>query len=194
MFQYDEILKAVKSLAANDPVAGFSHCQIQEIKVRQLGFQSAHHMRETLKHLNPASFPSVSVSLMRKICERRLPSLDCEYFEFMMLPKGGVGFYSEWAGWDRFGDEVRVPRPLDGIPTVQGLRKLAKYPIYVVESQKELTAWRYNWQATALIPGQLARETFPLSFNKRLLVDSNPPMDLVKAKSRGMYNGNIAKD
>lgn len=168
MFKYDEILKAVKSLAANDPIGGFSHCQILEIKIRQLGFQSAHHMRETLKHLSPARFPSVSVSLMRKICERRLPSLDCEYFEFMMLPKGGVGFYSEWAGWDRNGDEVRVPRPLDGISTTQGLRKLAKYPIYVAESQKEVTAWRYNWQSTTLIPGQLARETFPLSFSKRV--------------------------
>jgi hypothetical protein len=194
MFQSQEIFDAVKSLAANDPINGFSHCQILEIKVRQLGFQSFHHMRETLKHLSPSVFSTVSISLMRKICEKRLPTLDCAYFEFMMLPKQGVGFYSKWAGWDRHGDEVRVPRPLDGVPTAQGLRKLADYPIYVLESSKEITAWRYNWKATALIPDSLARETFPLSFSKYLMVDKNPPMDLVRKKSRQTYENNIATD
>lgn len=191
MFQFQEVVDALKDLAANDPAPEQSHCQLLEKYAKAVGFQSYHHFVQSLKHLPNEQFANVSLKLMHQICMTRLPSVDGPYFEFQAYSSNKVGFYSSWAGWDRHGDEVRVPRELHGPETAIGLRKLAPYPIYVVESSRELLAWRYSWRSTALLPEKLAREFFAFAFNRHCLVEKNPPMDLVKAKA-DIYANNVA--
>jgi hypothetical protein len=130
---------------------------------------------------------------MRQISLRRIPSLDCTYFEFMATGRH-FGFCSYWIGWDKRGEEVRVPRPLIGAETAPSLRKMATHPIYVVESDKELLAWRYNWLSTALIPEQLAKRFFPFAFNKDFMVEKNPPLARIRARAKRDYSNNIAFD
>jgi hypothetical protein len=51
MFQVSEIIHAVKNLASTDPEHDRSHCQALEFHAKQLGFQSFHHLKESLKRL-----------------------------------------------------------------------------------------------------------------------------------------------
>lgn len=191
MFSTQEVVDALKGATFDrESIQGLSHCQLLETKARQLGFESYHHFRTWLTDSSAELLEEYSLGLMRKICELRLPTLDCAYYEFMMLPNQGVGFYSYFIGWDKHAQEVRVPRPLHGLPTAIGLRKLAKHPIYVIESSKELVAWQWNWHATALMPKALAKEAFPHCFNKRHLVDANPPLHLINGED--LHASNIA--
>lgn len=192
MFQYQELVDAVKSLASAENDSDLSHCQQLEACVRRLGFDNYHHFRQSLKHQPSDRIGNISLRLMRKICERRIPSFDCPYFEFRVLPRRGVGFHSGWIGWDKSGGEVRVPRPLDGRATAGPLRKAVRQPVYVIESDKEAAAWRHLWQSSALFPEDLAKRIFPLSFQKKHLVVPDPPYDRIKAEDG--YANNIAFD
>jgi hypothetical protein len=101
---------------------------------------------------------------------------------------------SSWIGWDKNGDEVRVPRRLDGAGTVPSLRSQSESPIYVIERDTELLAWRAHWGSTAIVPEDLAKEHFGSLFDRGHLVASEPPMDLVRAKSAkqiAAWNSNI---
>lgn len=179
MFNFKEVVKAIKK-QRDDADASASHCQLVETRAKALGFQSYHHLRETLKRLPSDEFGNISLKILRKLCSERIPTLDCPYFEFHALPKNKTGFYSHWIGWNKKGEEVRVPRPLEGPETARGLRDLSRTPIYVVETSNEVLAWRYNWHATALIPEHLAREFFGSTFNRSHLVEANPPIDLIR--------------
>ena len=191
MFALQEVIDAVKDLASADLKSDLSHCQLLNARVRELGYQSFHHFRETLRHIPPDRFGNVSLQLMRQVCAARIPTLDCAYYEFQVLPRHGVGFYSHWIGWDKHGDEVRVPRPLIGTPTASGLRRIADYPIYVVESEKELLVWKDIWRSTALVPENIAKSSFPLAFKKEHLVEKNPPLERIRAQVN-QYGNNIA--
>lgn len=193
MFQYKEVLGAFKDMVGGSADAAESHCKMLEIRARELGFQGYHHLRTTLAGTPTDKFGEVSLRLMRSICERRIPTLNCAYFEFHVLPGRRTGFYSHWIGWDKNGDEVRVPRPLHGKSTAHGLRRATPQPIYVLESAKEILAWKYNWGSTGLIPEAIAQESFPLSFNKKWLVAANPPIDKVR-ENANQYMNNLASE
>jgi hypothetical protein len=192
MFAFKAVLSAFKSHKA-DIDRDLKHCKVLEARARALGFESYHHFRNSLNGLPPDQFGNVSLKVMRYVCERRLPQQDCAYYEFRVLPRHGIGFYSSWIGWDDRGEEVRVPRALEGLGTARGLRKAMKDPVYVVETGQELDAWQYIWRSTALIPEPLAKEYFPRSFDKEKFVSPNPPIDLVKRNSN-RYLNNFASD
>jgi hypothetical protein len=184
-FNINVVLNLVKQQVINNPVPGLSHCQMLNAKSQELGFQSYHHLREGLKGLPDDQFGPVSIGLMRRLCETKLPSQDCPYYEFYTWPNkhGEISFYSEWAGWDKYGEEVRVPRPLDGRESVLGLRKIEERPIYVVETEIEVLLWQFRWGAIGYVPEALARLFFGSTFNKERRIEKDPSMDLVKAKS-----------
>ncbi|MGN6739116.1 hypothetical protein [Dyella sp.] len=193
MFSTHEVIDALKEASFDqEPIEGLTHCQLLEGRAKELGFESYHHLRTLLMSVPEELFEHFSLALMRKICSRRMPTLDCAYYEFIVLPDRGIGFYSHFIGWDRLAEEVRVPRPLVGRPTASGLRGVADHPIYVLESTKEVSAWQASWRTTALMPEALARETFSRSFNKEHLVDANPPLHLIRRP--GKYVSNIARD
>jgi hypothetical protein len=112
---------------------------------------------------------------MRKICERRLPSLDCDYCSFTAFSTWSLGYYSHWIGWDKEGREVREASPLDGLRTTENHRKFMEYPVYVIETAKELAAWQFHWHAAAIIPEPLARQFLTFAFNRDHLVAATSP-------------------
>lgn len=193
MFQYKDVIDGLKSLSSIEGTLDLSHCQMLNFQAQELGFQGYHHFCQSLKSLSQDVLGQQSIALMRRICEKRLPSRDdCPYFEFVPLSKG-VGYYSYWIGWDENGDEVRVPRPLIGVSSVKKLRGEAEYPIYVIETERELEAWQHIWGSTAYIPEELAKCRFPRYFEKEHLVIDNPPINLIKKKANSWgYDSNIA--
>lgn len=180
MFQCQDIFDALKDLASNDVKEGQSHCQMVEFHSRRLGFQSYHHLRETLKNLPSDRFDKISLKLMRKVCLTRIPLPGSIYYEFHIFSITEYGFYSRWIGWDKLGKEVRAPRLLLGDPSVVNLRAISNLPVYVIGSSREMLAWRFNWRGIAYVPESFAKEAFPSAFSKESLVEKDPPMDLVK--------------
>jgi hypothetical protein len=192
MFTLKILLSAFKS-HKSETDGNLKHCRVLEARARALGFQSYHHFCNSLSGLPPDQFGKVSLGVMRYICQQRLPQQDCAYFEFRVLPNHGIGFYSHWIGWDDLGEEVRAPRPLEGLETAKSLRGVMKDPVYVVETQEELDAWQFIWRSTALIPEALAKEHFKRSFDKAKYVSANPPIDLIR-RNANRYDNNFAAD
>lgn len=195
MFSYAQLKAGLKSLPVSaDVSADLCHCQLLTVRARQLGFNDYNHFKQVLKKAPRDAFGNISLRLMREICEKRLPEPGSTYYEFMRLPDG-VGFYSQWIGWDNKGDEVRVPRPLDGFASVPRLRAEVDHPVYVISNLDELTAWRLVWGKSAYLPEQLAKAYFKTYFEKDHLVDQDPPMRKVNARYRrnDPYKTNIVK-
>jgi hypothetical protein len=183
MFQSCEVINALKDLAASERPAGRSHCQALDVFAQLLGYQSYYHLTHSLNELPSDRLGNVSLRLMRQICARRLPSLDCSYCMFTAHRDGSVSYYSHWIGWDSEGREVRVPSSMNGKATTESFRGFLDYPIYVIESPKELVAWQWRWFAGAVIPESLARELLASVFEQDHLVAKSPPMDKVRQQA-----------
>ncbi len=192
MFAYQDIITGVKAAAKSNRSEDYSHCQLLNLYSRNLGFENFHQLQTSLKALPEDNFGQISTKLMRKVCAQKLPSQDSPYYEFLCHADGSTSFYSYWIGWDRFGKEVRVPRPLIGLTSVKDMRERRDMPVYVLESSKEVLAWKYGWKGTAYMPESVAREFFAFSFNKEHLVDDNPDMEQVKKNSP--FGGNFCND
>ncbi|ODS24323.1 hypothetical protein AB835_03905 [Candidatus Endobugula sertula] len=132
---------------------------------------------------------------MRKLCKSTKPSLDVAYYEFYSFKTNGesprVAFYSSWIGYDKFGREVRIPRSLNGLKSIDGIRGIFESPVYVVESDKQLLSWLFNWHGVALITEELAKDYFHSRFNRRHRVADNVPSELIEACNED-YNDNVA--
>lgn len=182
MYTSNQLIRALKSLAEADTAqSDQGHCQRLHYHARRLGFQSFEHYRRWVKSAPQESLGNLSTKLMERVCATRLPSLEAPYVELTPVPDG-MSYYSYWVGWDSHGNEVRVPRPLDAQHSIPRLRKLVDYPIYVVESARELLAWQYQWKSAAYLPEELARQFFP-SLWKDQQVDPNVSSDLVRQRA-----------
>ncbi|AQR67582.1 hypothetical protein BZG29_03800 [Janthinobacterium sp. LM6] len=190
MFSIESVLKAFKYLEDKSN-SSLSHCKMLNVRAIALGYQSYHHFRETLKGLPKDEFGKVSLRVMRKICQNRMPLQSCAYYEFHSLPNRATGFYSHWIGWDEEGEEVRAPRPLNGTSTAKGLREAMSAPVYVIETLAELNVWRHIWHSTALVPEALAKESFVKAFDKEKFVSQDPPIEIIRNKI-SKYNNNFA--
>ncbi len=187
-FKRSEVVEAVRRFSSNDENVDLSHCKLLNERAKLLGYQSFIHFKTSMEKMPRDDFNVVSLKIMREICATKLPRQNCAYYEFQMLPNHGVGFYSMWIGWDKNGEEVRAPRPLHGRPSVEGLRKVDSFPVYVTESMKEFNVWQNVWGATAYVPETLAKAGFPRLFNREALVVKDVPFDLIKSRS---YQGNF---
>lgn len=187
MFKGNELIVAIKSLATveNSP-AGLSHCQRLDYHAERYGFSNFHHCRKVLTRDRGADafMQKLSVQLMRAVCASRTPvRKDCAYCEFIADPEGEVWFYSSWIGWAADGEEIRVPRRLDGTMSVPRLRRMSPVPVYLIESDIELSAWLSQWRGTAYMREDLARRWFPERFDRHHLIAEPPPSaDLIRAK------------
>jgi hypothetical protein len=183
MFNRKQLLIAFKSFADSEvSPPGLGHCQRLDFHAMRLGFSNYHHFHETLKAPPARMLGEISIQLMERVCATKEPSReDCAYYE--LIPMGGqIGFYSHWIGWDAQGEEVRVPRPLNGKLSVPELRKQVSEPVYVVESDRELLAWRTGWNARAYVPEDLAKSHFASLFDRGHLIAADPPLDLIRQK------------
>lgn len=189
MFDLAYVTDAIRSMELDSVPKDLPYCQKLELKAKHLGFQNWNHLLNTLRHEpDPARLETCTMRLMKKVCGMRLPRRDKACVQFTVLPDGGIGHYSYWIGWDDDGDEVRVPRSIDGREQARKLRKLQSAPIFVIENERELLAWLFDWTSTAIMAPSLAKHFFPSSFSKNHLVSNDPPMDVIKAK----YAANIS--
>lgn len=165
-----------------DISATLSHCQTLDIKARRLGFSDYHHFRQVLRGVPDDEFAAVATALLQEICGMRLSNPESLYYEFT-AEFNGVSFFSEHLGYDKDGDEVRVPRQVTG--DIQALRMLRSVgPLYVIANASELIGWRWFWGGTAYLPEELAKAYFPRCFNREHRVVENPCLELVRAKHR----------
>ncbi|WP_078738692.1 hypothetical protein [Pseudomonas fluorescens] len=185
MFSAQKVLDSVKSMQVADAPADLSHCQYLRHGAKLLGFKSYEDLKSYLDNPPMDRIGNICTGLMRKICEIRLPSFDSSYVRMTSYGDLSIGYESYWIGWDRRGREVRVPRAAYGKEAVVDFRNHFKRSLYVIESESELMAWRFNWQSDAVVPVELAQAHFKSIFIKQHLVEKNPPMDLVEKEIQG---------
>ncbi len=191
MFEYQECVNSVKNLAKQArsyyPSLNWKHNQWLNHYAKAFGYQGYNHFCSTLEGFPKDQLQNVSLKLLRMYCEKIEPSLDCPYYEYYSFYGSEnieTGFYSQYIGWDKNGEEVRVPRPLIGLGSVKNQRKLGKKPIYVIEDEKHLIAWLFVWKGTAYIAEGLAKDFFKSNFDKEKLVCNDVDMDVVQLRYR----------
>lgn len=153
---------------------GMTHCQRLDHLCRTLGFNNRHHFKRKIAELPDAQIGKYSTQLMRQACARVLPKPNVAYYEFISQRERRMRFYSLWAGWDQRGQEVRIPRGLDGAFAVPHLRERLDAPVYVIETDRQLVAWRSKWYGMAYVPAALAREHMKAAFARREAVVRGP--------------------
>jgi hypothetical protein len=85
----------------------------------------------------------INTKLMRLACARTMPKPSQDYFEFIAHKDRRMRFYSRWIGWDKRGQEVRVPSLMNASYRVPNLRGRLDAPVYVIETRAQLLAWRH---------------------------------------------------
>lgn len=185
MLNFALLLEGLKSLPAPaDISAPLSHCQLLDVKARQLNFNNYHHFRQILKKAPEDEFVEIATALLREICAKRLSNPGSLYYEFT-AEFDSVRFFSEHLGYDKRGNEVRVPRPVTGdVESLQLLRSQLGDPLYVIANDTELLVWRWIWGGTAYLPETLAKANFWRCFDREQRVVENPCLRLVRAKHR----------
>jgi hypothetical protein len=182
MYSRNQLVSALKSLASvDDSLPDKSYNQLLNYHAQRLQFQSYEHFRRYVNSAPSVALGNLSTKLMERVCASKLPSFNEPYYEFTPFP-GGLGYYSHWIGWDKNGNEVRVPRPLDAQHSVPAVRKLLKKTIYVIENKSEILPWQYLWRAPAYISHSIATEFYPRFFSQEHLVDPDVPRKLVQLR------------
>lgn len=161
----------LKGLARISVIGEYSYCQRLTHLSKEFGFNNFHHFRKVVEHLSEDLIGNISTTLMRRYCEVAQPKPGIAYFEFLSVNNDTrLSFYSQWAGWDEFGQEVRVPRSLNG-ESAPRLRKSLNKTVYIVENDRQLIAWRHRWHGLCYISEELCKNHMKEAFerNKAIL-------------------------
>lgn len=148
-------LKYLSRISKDDSL---TYKQRLDQQCRQINFNNFHHFERALLNLTDHEIRKISSRIMRRACTKILPKPKVAYFEFIAERGHSMSYYSYWTGWDELGAEIRVPRPLNGFTSVPLLRVQHTTPVYVIETERQLVAWQYEWHGTAYVSATLARE------------------------------------
>ncbi len=156
----------LKGLARISVIGEYSYCQRLTHLSKEFGFNNFHHFRKVVEHLSEDLIGNISTTLMRRYCEVAQPKPGIAYFEFLSVNNDTrLRFYSQWAGWDEFGQEVRVPRTLNG-ESAPRLRKSLNKIVYIVENDRQLIAWRHRWHGLCYISEELCKNHMKEAFER----------------------------
>lgn len=156
----------LKGLARISVIGEYSYCQRLTHLSKEFGFNNFHHFRKVVEHLSEDLIGNISTTLMRRYCEVAQPKPGIAYFEFLSVNNDTrLRFYSQWAGWDEFGQEVRVPRSLNG-ESAPRLRKSLNKTVYTVENDRQLIAWRHRWHGLCYISEELCKNHMKEAFER----------------------------
>ena len=156
----------LKGLARISVIREYSYCQRLTHLSKEFGFNNFHHFRKVVEHLSEDLIGNISTTLMRRYCEVAQPKPGIAYFEFLSVNNDTrLRFYSQWAGWDEFGQEVRVPRSLNG-ESAPRLRKSLNKTVYIVENDRQLIAWRHRWHGLCYISEELCKNHMKEAFER----------------------------
>lgn len=156
----------LKGLARISVIGEYSYCQRLTHLSKEFGFNNFHHFRKVVEHLSEDLIGNISTTLMRRYCEVAQPKPGIAYFEFLSVNNDTrLRFYSQWAGWDECGQEVRVPRSLNG-ESAPRLRKSLNKTVYIVENDRQLIAWRHRWHGLCYISEELCKNHMKEAFER----------------------------
>jgi hypothetical protein len=183
LFNAASILKTFKSMeVANAPQ--LKHTQYLNYCAQLLGYTDYNHFKGCLDSAPSDRLGDYHTSLMKKICALRVPKEGVEHVRLSDYNGRSISFDSYFIGWDKHGNEVRVPETGHCSPAITDFRTFFDRPLYVIETEAELLAWQWNWGSFAAVPVAMAKSHFPSLFNKKHLVVENPPLELIKRKIR----------
>ncbi|WP_095112946.1 hypothetical protein [Pseudomonas sp. Irchel 3H7] len=184
MFNTKTILDAFKSMEIIDAPENLCHTQYLEYCAKLLGYTSYKHFKSYLESPPEDRIGDVHTGLMRKICSMRTPKPDVSHVRLKSYRDMSIGYDSYFIGWDKRGNEVRVPTLGHDRLSITDFRSYFEVPLYVIETSNELLSWQFKWGSFAAVPEGLAREHFPSLFNKKHLVVEDPPIKKIKRKVR----------
>jgi hypothetical protein len=184
MFNTKTILDAFKSMDVADAPENLCHSQYLEHCAKLLGYNNYKHFKSYLESPPEDRIGDVHTGLMRKICALRVPKPDVAHVRLKSYRDMSIGYDSYFIGWDKHGNEVRVPRLGHDKLAITDFRTYFELPLYVIETRRELLSWQFGWGSFAAVPEGLAREHFPSLFNKKHLVVEDPPIKKIKRKAR----------
>lgn len=182
-FSTASILSTFKSMeVANAPK--LKHTQYLNYCAQLLGYSDYNHFKGCLESAPSDRIGDFHTALMKKICALRVPKEDVDHVRFSHFDGTSIGFDSYFIGWDKRGNEVRVPRTGHCKLAIIDFRTYLDHPLYVIETEAEFSAWQWNWGSFAAVPVAMAKAHFGSIFNKQHLVVENPPLDLIKRNIR----------
>lgn len=156
----------LKGLARVSVIGEYSYCQRLTHLCKEFGFNNFHHFRKVVEHLSEDLIGNISTTLMRRYCEVAQPKPGIAYYEFLSINNDTrLRFYSQWAGWDELGQEVRIPRSLNG-ESASRLRKSLNKTVYIVENDRQLIAWRHRWHGLCYISAELCKKHMKEAFER----------------------------
>jgi hypothetical protein len=101
-----------------------------------------------------------------------------------------ISYESYFIGWDKHGNEVCASDPGHGRLVIIDFRTTFDDPLYLIETDAELLAWKWSWGSLAAVPVAMAKKHFPLLFLKDHPVVADL---LIKKKSSARYRGSKRK-
>lgn len=155
-----------KNLVRRSPPQGRSYSERMDFHAKEIGFNSYQHFLLSLAKLSDDRIGKIDTKLMRMACARAMPKSSQAYFEFIAHKDRRMRFYSHWIGWDKRGQEVRVPSLMNASFRVPNLRERLDAPVYVIETRTQLRAWRYKWQGMAYVVQELAERELDPAFDR----------------------------
>lgn len=181
-FNAESILKTFKETEVAD-APKLKHTQYLNFLARRLGFQNYEHFRRCLNTAPSDRIGDFYTTLMKKICAIRVPAEGIAHVRFSHFDGKSIGYDSYLIGWDKRGNEVRLPDPGHEKLAIMDFRSIYDEPLYVIETEAELSAWKWGWGSFAAVPESMARKNFPSLFLKEHLVVAQPPIDEVRRKA-----------
>ncbi|MGK7896446.1 MAG: hypothetical protein AB4372_23220 [Xenococcus sp. (in: cyanobacteria)] len=185
MLSYEECLDYLKLLTKLSNYENKTYCQKLDIISRKFGFNNYYEFKNTLEKLPSERFFKVSSELIKEYCLIATPDPNNQYYFFTALNSKEFSYYSYWIGFDKFGEEVRVPRLINPEQVINIFRDSSNSPspIYIIENNKQLLCWWSNWYGKALITKELAEAVFPSFFNKEWRICKNVDTELIKKRN-----------
>lgn len=162
----DCVKKNLKSLVRCSPDQGMGYTERLNFHAREIGFNNYDHFLRSLVKLSDDRLGNIDTKLMRLICARTMPRPSRDYFEFIAHKDRRMRFYSHWIGWDKRGQEVRVPSLMNAPYRVPNLRERLDAPVYVIETRAQLLAWRNKWRGMAYVVQELAERELRPAFDR----------------------------
>lgn len=162
----DDCVKHLKYLVRRSPDQGMSYSERLDFHAKEIGFNNYHHFLISLAKLSVDRIGKINTKLMRIACGRAMPRPSRRYYEFIAHRDRRMRFYSHWIGWDKRGQEVRVPSLMNAPYRVPNMREKLDAPVYVIETPAQLHAWRHKWQGMAYVAQYLAEIELRSAFNR----------------------------
>ncbi|KFE47901.1 MULTISPECIES: hypothetical protein [Pseudomonas] len=161
-----DCVKNFKYLVRRSPDHGMGYSERLHFHAKEIGFNNFDHFLLSLAKLSDDRIGKINTKLMRLACARTMPKPSRDYFEFIAHKDRRMRFYSHWIGWDKRGQEVRVPSLMNASYRVPNLRERLDAPIYIIETRPQLLAWRHKWQGMAYVVQELAERELRPAFDR----------------------------